>query len=1314
MYEEAEPVKSGLVGAETCTNKYSEDLDWDEFGNDLYAIPDTIPFQSNNLVHEAPPSSKADEESKIKALIDTPALDWQQQPADGFGAGRGYGRGPGHFIQHCPTNGDPNYDVRRVKPPTGIPKSMLVTTPDGSYALPSGASAVMKPNEAAFDKEVECMPSTRSVGELPPELHCSLCKEVMKDAVLTSKCCFKSFCDKCIRDYIISKLMCVCGATNVLADDLLPNKTLRDTINRILESNNSSEHGGSTLQVQDMESARTPHPRIPSPSQSAASRGEKLPPPSLQKEESSRAQEGMQEVKVDAALQQVLEKEKTSKVADVSEATHESISAREQTSQGSAPLVDEEVQQKQAASDAAADMQWRASHDMAADNYMMPMGPTYNPYWTGMQPGMEGFGGPFPAPMPYMNHGFGPFDAQFGPMIPPPNPFGAQSCMLPPFCPPQRDLADFAMGFNNGPLGGFNNGPPIMSREEFEARKADLKRKRELEMRRDRLAAAATSAIKPPNPHSFLSGQPCLPSVCIKPLSFSIASSPLSIPEESATHTEISSQLFSLLSFPNWQKNASLRRLLPSLSPSHVSSLFSRNPSLDPHTAISFFDYLSSVPSFKLDTQCYLSLLHILIPRRMFQAADRIRVLMVKSCESADETKNVVSLFLGMHNTDDHGGGSGLRFEFKLNVRSCNTMLMSLSRFMLIEDMKCLYLEMIRRKISPNVYTFNTIIHACCKLGNVTEAEMYLSKICQTGLSPDAHTYTSFILGHCRKMDITSARKVFDEMPKRQCQRSHVSYNVLMHGLCEAGKVDEAVELFSQMGSDHCGPNVHSYTILIDALCDLNREMEALNLFDKMVEKGCHPNVHTYTVLINGMCKDKKLAEARRLLDAMRERGQAPNVVTYNAMIDGYCKVQNMNSAMEIFNLMELNKCKPNVRTYNELISGFCGVRMVHKAMGVLDKMLEQNLSPSVVTFNLLVRGQCGEGHINSALRLLTLMGESGVAPDEWTYGSVIDALCEKGCLEHAHSIFDSLKEKGIKANEVIYTTLIDGYCKIENPDAAVTLFKRMLDEQLFPNSCTYNVILAGLCQSNKLKEATHLLERMEERGVKPTVVTYSILIEKLLKSNDYGRASEVLSLMVSSGTKPDVCTYTSFLVAYCNQGKLEEAEKLMAKMIKDGIKPDLMTYTALMDGEGRLEEAWMLVDHMKNCGMSPGEDIYNTLIKCCCKSKRHDAAAKLVDTMTSHGFLPHLEAYNFLICGLYGEGSNEKAKEAFLKLLSCGYNNDEVAWKLLIDGLLKRGLSDECSELLGVMEKNGNQIHPQTHTMLMEGLLQTKGLAKE
>jgi prepilin signal peptidase PulO-like enzyme (type II secretory pathway) len=52
-------------------------------------------------------------------------------------------------------------------------------------------------DRAAFEREIDGLPTTRSVGDLPPELRCPLCKEVMKDAVLTSKCCFRSFCDKC-------------------------------------------------------------------------------------------------------------------------------------------------------------------------------------------------------------------------------------------------------------------------------------------------------------------------------------------------------------------------------------------------------------------------------------------------------------------------------------------------------------------------------------------------------------------------------------------------------------------------------------------------------------------------------------------------------------------------------------------------------------------------------------------------------------------------------------------------------------------------------------------------------------------------------------------------------------------------------------------------------------------------------------------------------------------------------------------------------------------------------------------------------------
>lgn len=510
--------------ADASSTKFIEESEWDEFGTDLYAIPEVVHAPSNSLTSILPPNN-VEEESKIKALIDTPALDWERQMQEHFGPGRGYGRGlggrmmagrgfgrggldrktpppgyichrckiPGHFIQHCPTNGDPNYDIKRVKPPTGIPKSMLMATPDGSYALPSGAVAVLKPNEAAFEKEIEGLPSTRPVSDLPPELRCPLCKEVMKDAVLTSKCCFSSFCDKCIRDYIISKSMCVCGFTNILADDLLPNKTLRETINRIMEASatSSAENAGSLAQVQDMESSRPLPQKLPSPTVSATEETAKLLPSPVRPvdiKDDTPKNNGKEEVMASQPSQC-----KVTKRADISEGTQESLSLKEPASLESAP-VPEEVQEKLLSSEQvkkkkkrkmrppgnAADMQWRSFQDMNVDNYAaMSMPPSaYNSYFPGMGWGMDGYMPSFPNHMPLMTYPQNPFDVPFVGAFPQ-DPFAGQSYIMPPLFP-QRDLSEITMGVNKNP------GASAKAREEVDARKTNLRVKREPERHIDR------------------------------------------------------------------------------------------------------------------------------------------------------------------------------------------------------------------------------------------------------------------------------------------------------------------------------------------------------------------------------------------------------------------------------------------------------------------------------------------------------------------------------------------------------------------------------------------------------------------------------------------------------------------------------------------------------------------------------------------------------------------------------------------------------------------------------------------------------------
>ncbi|CAL9750984.1 unnamed protein product [Musa acuminata subsp. burmannicoides] len=524
--EDLPPSSSMLVG-DSSTTKYPEEYEWDEFGNDLYAVPEVNPAQASNPVFDVSPANMVDEDSKIKALIDTPALDWNRQTQEGYGSGRGFGRGsgsrmmggrgfgrgmlerktppagyvchrckvPGHFIQHCPTNGDPNYDIKRVKPPTGIPKSMLMATPDGSYALPSGAAAVLKPNEAAFEKEIEGLPTTRPVSDLPPELRCPLCKEVMKDAVLTSKCCFRSFCDKCIRDYIITKLMCICGATNILADDLLPNKTLRETISRILESTTSStENAGSLVQVQDMESARPLQPKVPSPTYSVASKDE---PKQHTVEQSSHMKEGGVASEVKATNNDINSSDKKAIInTPASEDVPESLSMKGPKSSESAP-VPEDAQEKQLAGEqgkkkkkkkarlpgTAADMQWRSYQDLGAENYGMPLPPPgYNPHWSGGMPmGVDGYMAPFGGAMPFMGYTPGPFDIPYGGGIFPQDPFVAQGFMMPAVPRDFSELNMGSMGMNQ------NQGPSGMSRDDFGARKAaDLRRKREMERLRER------------------------------------------------------------------------------------------------------------------------------------------------------------------------------------------------------------------------------------------------------------------------------------------------------------------------------------------------------------------------------------------------------------------------------------------------------------------------------------------------------------------------------------------------------------------------------------------------------------------------------------------------------------------------------------------------------------------------------------------------------------------------------------------------------------------------------------------------------------
>jgi E3 ubiquitin-protein ligase RBBP6 len=171
---------------------------------------------------------------------------------------------PGHWIDQCPTNGDPNYDFHKVKKATGIPRSFLERVQGGNAkgALihPEGGYAVMRPNEEVLLKEIEKMKfEGDGTYSIPESLKCSLCNGLLNDAVLIP-CCGYSFCDDCIRPHDPTEsLTCPHCKKNINPSRLVPNITVRKAVELFKKKRDEEMRSkGAKLKQETMTSAQGP------------------------------------------------------------------------------------------------------------------------------------------------------------------------------------------------------------------------------------------------------------------------------------------------------------------------------------------------------------------------------------------------------------------------------------------------------------------------------------------------------------------------------------------------------------------------------------------------------------------------------------------------------------------------------------------------------------------------------------------------------------------------------------------------------------------------------------------------------------------------------------------------------------------------------------------------------------------------------------------------------------------------------------------------------------------------------------------------
>ncbi|CAE1273637.1 RBBP6 [Acanthosepion pharaonis] len=251
---------------------------WPHYRNDEYRkSPDTQDFAHDRL-SQTPDLANADasEDDKIKAMM----VQSKFFDPSNFGKGKtqtgtppvGYvcykcGK-PGHYIYSCSLKGDANMVDMKIKRSTGIPQSFLtlVDSPDhpGALLTQSGHFAVPTIDAIAYKQGKKERPpflpdpnpvNTVSAPPAPNELLCSLCGELLTDAVVIP-CCGNSFCDECVRNALLDSEEHECPSCHELdvsPDKLISNNLLRQAVINYLNQTGYTKMKGEIAQMQQQQ-----------------------------------------------------------------------------------------------------------------------------------------------------------------------------------------------------------------------------------------------------------------------------------------------------------------------------------------------------------------------------------------------------------------------------------------------------------------------------------------------------------------------------------------------------------------------------------------------------------------------------------------------------------------------------------------------------------------------------------------------------------------------------------------------------------------------------------------------------------------------------------------------------------------------------------------------------------------------------------------------------------------------------------------------------------------------------------------------------
>ena len=608
-----------------------------------------------------------------------------------------------------------------------------------------------------------------------------------------------------------------------------------------------------------------------------------------------------------------------------------------------------------------------------------------------------------------------------------------------------------------------------------------------------------------------------------------------------------------------------------------------------------------------------------------------------------------------------------------------NLLLNGCSKKLDIKNLHRVYIDMIKKEISPNLITFNTIIDAFIRNKNTEKAFKIFNEMISNHISPDNFTLSTLFKGIYR--------------PEH--------YKYLIQGV--------------KIISNNTYPiDIILINVLLDACIKLKDETNFTEIFENIINKkykNIKPDLITYNTYIKGCSKFKLYENVEKafnhLINNSTENNIVPNDVTFNSLIDVYVSQKNMDKVLKTVNLMQKYKIFPDNYTYTTIIKGlnknsflknnnnnydnkstnilqnseifanieldlafklFNHVRQISKPDEILyncimdaclrfnkiDKMLEMyeemiknNIKPSSITCGIVIKAYGMKGDIKSALNIYYKMKKEKIEISNITYGCLINACIKNNDLPKAFELYEALKNESYEMNTILYTTLIKAYTKQKDLNKVIEIFDTMKkSENSKPNIITYNSMIDCCIKCDNFKLAYEYFKEMlfdinnsSENSIRPDIVTFSTLIKGEINNKCFGNARKLMQKLLEYNYIKLDCVLLNTLLDGCDKcGCYEEALDIFTIFKNKNVTCNMMTYSIMMKICGKLNDfdnSYKLLNEMKDNNINFNLIIITCFVKTCFNTNHVVEGLNIFKDLPKYNIYPDNIAYTTIISGI-------------------------------------------------------------------------------